>query len=71
MNPVMKSFRLGRFRGPNMHPLKLTALLYLKEALLAEKYEDCGEIVATALEFGAERLEIQYLLEDPRRMPRG
>ncbi len=71
MNPVTKSFRLGRFRGPKKHPLKLTALLYLKEALLAEQYEQCGEMVATALEFGGDRLEIQYLLEDPRRMPRG
>ena len=71
MNPVMKPFRLGKAVNPKKHPLKLTALLYLKEALLAEKYEDCREMVATALEFGALPLEVQYLLEDPRRIPRG
>ncbi len=71
MKPVMKPFRLGKLTNTKKHPLKLTALLYLKEALLAEQYEDCREIVATALEFGALALEVQYLLEDPRRIPRG
>lgn len=51
------------------HPLRLTALLYLKEALLKERYELCSEIVATAQEFGATANEIQHLLEDPRRSP--
>ena len=51
------------------HPLKLTALLYLKEALVREQYEKCAEIVALAQEFGAAAFEIQDLLEDPRRSP--
>ena len=51
------------------HPLKLTALLYLKEALWKERYEICAEIVATAKEFGARAFEVQDLLEDPRRTP--
>jgi len=51
------------------HPVKLTALLYLKEALLREQYEKCAEIVASAKEFGALPYEIQDLLEDPRRSP--
>lgn len=50
-------------------PLKLTALLYLKEALLKERYEHCPEIIAAAKEFGAEAYEVQDLLEDPRRTP--
>ena len=29
------------------HPVKLTALLYLKEALVREQYEKCAELVAT------------------------
>ena len=51
------------------HPVKLTALLYLKEALRRERYEDCPEIIAVAKEFGAADFEIQDLLEDQRRRP--
>ena len=51
------------------HPLRLTALLYLKDALRNERYELCGEIIATAREFGASENEIRFLLEDPRRTP--
>ena len=57
-------------RAPvSRHPVKLTALLYLKEALIKERYEVCAELVATAREFGAADFEIAYLLEDPRRRP--
>ena len=51
------------------HPMRLSALLALKEALLRERYEECAEIVAIAKEFGARPHEIYYLLEDPRRNP--
>ena len=51
------------------HPVKLTALLYLKEALIREQYEKCTEIIAVAKEFGAKTFEIQDLLEDLRRSP--
>ena len=51
------------------HPVKLTALLYLKEALLKQRYELCPEIIAVAKEFGAASFEIQDLLEDQRRSP--
>ena len=51
-------------------PVKLTALLYLKEALLGEQYEECAEFIEIAKEFGANRIEIQNLLEDPRRTPK-
>ncbi|MBI4433006.1 MAG: hypothetical protein HY592_05985 [Candidatus Omnitrophica bacterium] len=50
-------------------PVKLTALLYLKEALLRERYEACEELIATAKEFGAREFEVADLLEDPRRTP--
>ena len=50
-------------------PVRLTALLYLKEALLLERYEECREIIAIAYEFGATENEVGFLLEDPRRMP--
>lgn len=51
------------------HPLKITALLYLKEALLKEQYEECAAIIATAKEFGALDWQIRLLLEDPKRSP--
>ena len=51
------------------HPVSFTALVYLKDSLLREQYEDCAEIVAIAKEFGAENYQIQDLLEDPRRSP--
>ena len=51
------------------HPVKLTALLYLKEALVREEYETCAQIISIAKEFGARPFEIRDLLEDPRRTP--
>lgn len=55
---------------PKRDPVKLTALLYLKEALGHQRYESCKLFIAIAKEFGAFDQEIQELLEDPRRMPR-
>ena len=51
-------------------PVKLTALLYLKEALLAQRYEECALFVHVAKEFGAIDWEVEELLEDSRRLPR-
>ena len=51
------------------HPLRLTALLALREALVQERYEECREIIVIAKEFGARDSQIYYLLEDPRRNP--
>ena len=51
-------------------PVKLTALLYLKEALRRERYEQCAQFIQVAKEFGAQEREIVELLEDPRRIPR-
>ena len=60
----------GNVRAVGMkHPVKLTALLYLKDALRQEKYEICSDIIAVAKEFGATSVEVQRLLEDPRRTP--
>ena len=59
----------GKRTRKSAHPLKLTALLYLKEALKREQYEKCSEIVALAKEFGAADYEVDDLLEDPRRTP--
>ena len=51
-------------------PIKLTALLYFREALLAQRYEQCPTFIRIAKEFGAVEWEIEELLEDPRRTPR-
>ncbi len=56
----------GRRRS-GIDPVALTALLYLKEALLEERYEECAQLIAIALEFGAGLLRVRFLLEDPRR----
>ena len=50
--------------------VKLTALLYLREALQNQRYEECPEFIRVAQEFGAQPREIEELLEDARRMPR-
>ena len=42
--------------------LQVTALLYLKEALLNEEVEDCAELIKIAKEFGAVQFEINAVL---------
>ncbi len=71
MQPTMnkRAFQLIPARGER-HPLRLTALLYLREALLEERYEECATAIEIAREFGAQPIEIRLLLEDPRRQPR-
>ena len=54
----------------NRDPVKLTALLYLREALLAQRFEECAQFIAIAKEFGAIDWEVEELLEDVRRIPR-
>ena len=68
-----KMAKLAGIRGVKKHsfenPLKLTALIYLKEALLKQNYEICREVITLAKEFGASDDEVRDLLEDPRRTP--
>ena len=63
------SNKIWRRRRTSHHPVKMTALTYLREALLSEAYEGCPLLIEIAKEFGAEDFEIQDLLEDPRRKP--
>jgi len=69
MNPTLSSTGTTRYRRRSRDPVKLTALIYLREALIAERYENCAEFIAIAKEFGALDEEIRVLLEDPRRHP--
>jgi hypothetical protein len=66
---AIKNVSLPRSSRSQKHPVRLTALVYLSEALRSERYEECTEIVQVAQEFGASQNEIQGLLEDPRRVP--
>lgn len=70
MIPVEEKARPPAYVRVRRHPVKLTALLYLRDALRRERYETCPEYIAVAREFGAVEREIEELLEDPRRMPR-
>lgn len=54
-------------RQSNKDPVLLTALLYLREALLEERYEECKTFIDIAKEFGAGNIQIKLLLENPRR----
>jgi len=42
--------------------LKLTALVYLKEALVNQKYETCQELIATARNLGIDEGEINAVI---------
>lgn len=70
MNPTVSKKKKRRFLKVKKHPVKLTALLYLKDALLAERYEECAGCIRVARDFGASLSEISYLLENPYRVPR-
>ena len=52
----------------NRDPVKLTALQYLREAILKEEYETCGYFISVAKDFGATDYEVLNILEDPRRV---
>jgi len=52
--------------------LKATALLYLKEALLKERYETCADLIQRAKRYGATQNEISLaLLEHMRGLKTG
>ena len=65
MNPTLSPGAFTKYRRRVRNPVKLTALLYLREALLEENYEVCLECIAIAKEFGALDEEIRILLENP------
>lgn len=69
MNPTLSPNGTARYRRRTRDPVKLTALIYLREALISERYENCADFIAIAKEFGALDEEIRVLLEDPRRHP--
>ena len=70
MSPMIENARAPTLVRVRRNPVKLTALLYLREALRSQRYEECAQFIAIAKEFGAQEREIEELLEDARRMPR-
>lgn len=42
--------------------LKVTALVYLQEALIKQRFEDCTELIASARKFGARPDEIKDVI---------
>ena len=44
--------------------LKATSLLYFKDALLNQQYEDCAELIRTAKSFGAQPGEISRIIAE-------
>ena len=69
MEQTAHPIRYKGFPRVRKNAVKLTALLYLREALLEERYEECAEFIAIAYQFGAQAFEIQNILEDRRRVP--
>jgi hypothetical protein len=69
MKSLVRAHQTARATVRVKHPIVLTALLYLREALVREEYEKCRELIAIAEEFGASERDVNYLLEDPRRVP--
>ncbi|MBP9853959.1 MAG: hypothetical protein KBD53_03725 [Candidatus Omnitrophica bacterium] len=48
--------------GLDLSPLKITALIYVIEALVDEKYEEMRELIHFAREFGATDQEVNIAL---------
>ncbi len=44
--------------------LKATSLLYFKDALLNQRYEDCAELIRAAKSFGAQPGEISRIIAE-------
>lgn len=47
--------------------LKETAFIYLKEALVAQQFEECAGLIAQAKSFGATQEDISAILTEYRR----
>lgn len=71
MKTKLNGLRLNRVRVSSKHPVGLTALMSLKQAIQQELYEECASIIEIAREFGISNQDIQSILEDPRRNPIG
>jgi len=75
-NNVLFNNEQNKPLAADVEALKLTALLYVKEALQKEQFEDCQRLIAKAKGFGAQQPEISEVIEEYTRggghkQPRG
>ena len=62
-NRIRKMSKTSQLKTiPRAKLLKVTALLYLKEALYKQKYEQCPELVQTAKRYGVTTEEVQMVI---------
>ncbi len=61
-NVIINSNVNGQFYSDQV--LKLTSLIYLKEALSAQQYENCAALIREAKGFGALQNEISALIAE-------
>jgi hypothetical protein len=47
-----------------LHPVLLTALMYLRDALKQERYEDCDDFIAIAKDYGVHYWDLHRILTD-------
>jgi len=59
LSPIKEITKISQKTG---HPIKITALSYLTEALSQERYEELHGIIEVAKEFGATQWEIKNIL---------
>jgi len=45
------------------HPVKMTALLYLREVLQKQQFDECDDIICIARAFGAQDQDIDEIIE--------
>lgn len=69
-NNVLSRKKTNSFRLTD-NVLKATALVYLKEALFRQKYEQCAELIRSAKEFGAGEEEVRGVIEEYVRELKG
>lgn len=50
--------------GTPDHLLKTTALIYLKEALVHQRYEDCPALIRSAKGYGARQSEVRKVIAE-------
>lgn len=62
---LFKNIKKNRFQ--DREALKVTALDYLKDALVNEEYEQCSELIRLAKEFKASADEVRAVLFDYTR----
>ena len=70
MRNVNVENKTGRLIAPD-EVLAATALFYFEDALIDERYEECGELLQSAREFGATQSDISAIIAEFLTSARG